>query len=180
MPKKVLQKRNLARENANYRNSAVDRTENAKQRELMRIRKERAAHFKALEKIPFFKEILSKKIPIETRAIGKLRIHTLLGVGFEGEGNFRRTVLVIDAEGRTTFWGEQMRGVRTMWAPYRILKEDGIFNGQKQYKYNELETWSQKEDNEAMEINWGIKSNLDQIKFQKADLKKMMQIKRLM
>jgi len=169
----------LRNANMKYVSSIADKTENAtkKAREALRIK--RNAHFKALETVPFFKKILSKKIRFQIHSDGEPRNYSLLGVGFEGEGNFRRTVLIIDDKGRTLFFGEKMRGVRTIWEPYRMLKEKKSFvTHQRSYEYSELESWGSKQENEVNEVSHNIKYYLDKVHFEQADAKKLKQIKR--
>lgn len=170
----------LRRANMKYRTTIADKIENANQRAKTRLRKERTAHFKAIERDPFFKKILSKKIPFRVHPQGEQKNYTLLGTGFEGEGNFRRTVLLIDEKGRTTFWGESMRGLRTNWTPYRIVKETIRWDGKKNYIYSELDSLSRKYDDEVSEASHNIKYYLDQVTFEKADIKKMDMIRKFM
>lgn len=169
----------LRNANATYRATIAYKAENAtkKTREALRI--QRNAHFKALETVPFFKKILSKKIHFQIYSNGEPKNYSLLGVGFQGEGNFRRTVLIIDDKGQTLFFGEKMRGIRTIWEPYRMLKEKKSFvTHQKSYEYSELESWGSKQENEVYEVSHNIKYHLDKVNFEQADARKLKQIKR--
>ena len=171
----------LRRANVKYRTTIADKMENATNAAKIRLRKQRNAHFKALERNPFFKKLLSKKIPFQVHSPTGPKNYTLLGIGFKGEGNFRRTVLLIDDKGRTLFFGEQMRGIRTIWEPYRILKEKIAFlNQQKFYEYNELESWSDEQKNEVSEATYHIKKNLNKVTFQETDIEQMREIKKFM
>ena len=113
----------LRKANMLYRSTIADKVENATKEAKEKLRKQRNKHFKALERNPFFKKILSNKIPFQVHAKQGPRNYTLLGTGFSGEGNFRRTLLIIDDKGRTVFWGEKKENLRPHWEPYRIINE---------------------------------------------------------
>ena len=170
----------LRQSNMNFRATIYDTLERATKKEQARIIKRRMNHFKALEKIPFFKRILAKKIPLQIFNTNGAKNMTLLGVGFEGSGNFRRTVLLIDEQGRTIFLGERIHGDNKIWSAYRIVKERVSSTGRKSYIYNEVENVTQQQRQEASEINFYVKKHLKEIAFEPVDIRKMGQIKRFM
>lgn len=170
----------LRKANMNFRATVYDTLEKATKREQARIIKRRMNHFKALKRIPFFKRILTKKIPLKIFNPNGPKEMTLLGVGFEGSGNFRRTVLLIDEQGRTIFWGEKIQGDNKAWRPFKIVEEQVSSTGKKYYNYNEVENVTQQQKQEVIEISHQIKKHLKEIAFEPVEMKRMSQIKRFM
>ena len=170
----------LRKANMTFRATVCDTLQRATKKQQARLIKRRMNHFKALKEIPFFKRILAKEIPLQIFNTNGAKGMILLGVGFEGNANFRRTVLLIDEQGKTIFWGEKVKGDNRTWAAYRIVEEQTSYTGRKSYNYNEVENVTPQQEQEASEISYHIKKHLKEIAFEPVDMKRMGQIKRFM